>query len=167
MSDLKTPHIPIAKIDVDPSPNVRTHIDEEKLKGLTASIEAVGVLQPLVVRAKENGRFELIAGERRYWAAKAAGLEDVPASFGKGNAHLNRRDRPPARQRDGRGEQGLPPHARRRAATRAGNGARSMTTFWRRVAAEPHRRGSRSLCEESGLRHAFLRGGYPLDTVTP
>lgn len=90
MSDLKTPHIPIAKIDVDPGSNVRTHIDQEKLKGLTTSIKAVGVLQPLVVRLKENGRFELIIGERRYWAAKAAGLEDVPVSLGKDNAHLGK-----------------------------------------------------------------------------
>jgi len=90
MSDLKTPHVPISKIDVDPDSNVRSHIDEKKLKGLIATVEAVGVLQPLVVRPKENGRFELIAGERRYRAAKAAGLEDVPVSFGKANTHLSK-----------------------------------------------------------------------------
>ena len=90
MSDLKSPHIPIAKIDVDPGSNVRTHIDEEKLKGLTASIEAVGVVQPLDVRPKKNGRFDLVAGERRYLAAKQAGLKEVPVIFGKGNAHLSK-----------------------------------------------------------------------------
>ena len=90
MSDLKTPHIPIAKIDVDPGSNVRTHIDEEKLKRLTASIEAVGVVQPLDVRPKKNDRFDLVAGERRYLAAKQAGLKEVPVIFGKGNAHLSK-----------------------------------------------------------------------------
>jgi ParB/RepB/Spo0J family partition protein len=90
MSDLKTPHVPISKIDVDSGSNVRTHIDEEKLKGLTASIEAVGVVTPLDVRPKENGRFDLISGERRYLAAELAGLKEVPVIFGKGNAHLSK-----------------------------------------------------------------------------
>ena len=90
MSDLKTPTVPISKIDVDPDSNVRTHIDEKKLKGLVLTVEAVGVTQPLLVRPKENGRFELIAGERRYIAAKRAGLKEVPITTSKGNAHLNK-----------------------------------------------------------------------------
>jgi ParB/RepB/Spo0J family partition protein len=90
MSDLKTPTVPISKIDVDPNSNVRTHIDEKKLKGLTLTVEAIGVRQPIEVRPKENGRFELTAGERRYIAAKRAGLKEVPVTIGKGNAHLSK-----------------------------------------------------------------------------
>jgi ParB family chromosome partitioning protein len=90
MSDLKTPTVPISMIDVDPDSNVRTHIDEKKLKGLVLTVEAVGITQPVQVRPKENGRFELIAGERRYLAAKRAGLKEVPITIGEGNAHLNK-----------------------------------------------------------------------------
>lgn len=90
MSDLKTPTVPISKIDVDPDSNVRTHIDEKKLQGLVLTVEAVGITQPVQVRPKENGRFELIAGERRYIAAKRAGLKEVPITIGDGNAHLSK-----------------------------------------------------------------------------
>ncbi|HVN51733.1 MAG TPA: ParB/RepB/Spo0J family partition protein [Acidimicrobiales bacterium] len=65
---------------VDPNPNQpRTYFDEEALVSLTASVAAVGVLQPVLVRPAEGGRFELIAGERRWRAAKRAGLQTIPA----------------------------------------------------------------------------------------
>ena len=57
----------------------RKHFDEEALASLTASIRELGVLQPILVRESEGGRFELIAGERRWRAAKRAGLVSVPA----------------------------------------------------------------------------------------
>lgn len=56
----------------------REHFDEDRLAALAASIAAVGVIQPVVVRALEDG-FELIAGERRWRAAKRVGLATIPA----------------------------------------------------------------------------------------
>ena len=56
----------------------RTNFDQEALQGLAESIAEIGVLQPVVVRAAEDG-FELVAGERRWRAARLAGLETIPA----------------------------------------------------------------------------------------
>jgi ParB family transcriptional regulator, chromosome partitioning protein len=53
--------------------------DEEKLAELAASIRAQGLIQPVVVREIGAGRFELIAGERRWRAAQIAGLAEIPA----------------------------------------------------------------------------------------
>jgi ParB family chromosome partitioning protein len=64
---------------VAPNPKQpRTRIDDETIATLAASIREVGILQPLVVRRAGDGRYELIAGERRLRAAKAAGLASVP-----------------------------------------------------------------------------------------
>jgi ParB family chromosome partitioning protein len=57
----------------------RTQFDEEALAALTASVRELGVLQPVLVRATGGGTYELIAGERRWRAAKRAGLSLVPA----------------------------------------------------------------------------------------
>ena len=65
---------------IRPNPNQpRTKIDPEALAGLASSIEANGVVQPLLVRPLADGSYELIAGERRWRAAQAAGLAKVPA----------------------------------------------------------------------------------------
>ncbi len=57
----------------------RSHFEEETLAALSASIAEVGVIQPIVVRALDDGGYELIAGERRWRAAKRAGLPSIPA----------------------------------------------------------------------------------------
>jgi len=57
----------------------RTEFDPEHLKELADSIRQRGVMQPLMVRPLPNGRYELIAGERRWRAATAVGLKSVPA----------------------------------------------------------------------------------------
>jgi ParB family transcriptional regulator, chromosome partitioning protein len=57
----------------------RTRMDEASLAELADSIREQGVMQPVLVRPVENGRFEIIAGERRWRAAQRAGLRDVPA----------------------------------------------------------------------------------------
>lgn len=65
--------------EIVPNPNQpRREFDEEALAELTASIAALGLLQPLLVRPTEAGSYELIAGERRLRAARAAGLASAP-----------------------------------------------------------------------------------------
>ncbi len=56
----------------------RTHMDEAALKELADSIKAQGVMQPILVRPVSDGRYEIIAGERRWRAARIAGLDAVP-----------------------------------------------------------------------------------------
>lgn len=64
---------------ISPNPRQpRTVFDEDALRELTASIKEVGLLQPPVVREISSGRYELIMGERRFRAAKAAGLKSIP-----------------------------------------------------------------------------------------
>ncbi|MGH9277562.1 MAG: ParB/RepB/Spo0J family partition protein [Acidimicrobiales bacterium] len=57
----------------------RSRFDEEAMAALTASVRELGVLQPVLVRANGNGSYELIAGERRWRAARRAGLSTIPA----------------------------------------------------------------------------------------
>jgi len=57
----------------------RRNFDEDKLRELADSIAAQGVVQPVVVRPVDGGRYELIAGERRWRAAQLAGLGEIPA----------------------------------------------------------------------------------------
>jgi ParB family chromosome partitioning protein len=65
---------------IGPNPHQpRRHFDEEALSSLVASVRELGVLQPVLVRAAGEGAYELIAGERRWRAAKRAGLATIPA----------------------------------------------------------------------------------------
>lgn len=70
--------LPVSLIKPNPS-QPRTKFDEEALAALASSIEASGVVQPLLVRPLPDGSYELVAGERRWRAAQQAGLEKVPA----------------------------------------------------------------------------------------
>ncbi|WP_440101314.1 ParB/RepB/Spo0J family partition protein [Streptosporangium sp. H16] len=66
--------------DIAPNPRQpRDVFDEEALQDLAASISEVGLLQPVVVRATGEGRYELVMGERRWRASKLAGLSEIPA----------------------------------------------------------------------------------------
>ncbi|MCP3989848.1 MAG: ParB/RepB/Spo0J family partition protein [Actinomycetia bacterium] len=70
--------VPIDSIEANRlQPRVR--FDDDELASLSASIAEVGVLQPLLIRRVDESRYELIAGERRWRAARRAGLTDVPA----------------------------------------------------------------------------------------
>ena len=69
--------VPINQISPNPR-QPRTVFDETALNELTASIKAVGILQPPVVRKVSDNKYELIMGERRFRAAKAAGLTSIP-----------------------------------------------------------------------------------------
>ena len=76
--DAQLHELPISQIE----PNryqPREYFDEEQLVSLAASIRAVGVLQPVLVRPAGPERYELIAGERRWRAARRAGLQTIPA----------------------------------------------------------------------------------------
>ncbi len=56
----------------------RTYFDEEKAQELVDSVKAKGIIQPLLVRPKGKDKYEIVAGERRWRAAQAAGLHQVP-----------------------------------------------------------------------------------------
>ena len=73
-------NLPIAQ--VEPGLNQpRKHFDEESLAELAESIRQHGILQPLTVRRLASGYYQIIAGERRWRAARMAGLEEVPATI--------------------------------------------------------------------------------------
>ena len=66
--------------DIAPNPKQpRTVFEEEALAELVHSIKEIGLLQPIVVRRREGGKFEIVAGERRWRASQAAGLTTIPA----------------------------------------------------------------------------------------
>jgi len=62
----------------------RTRMDEGSLYELAESIKSQGVMQPILVRPLGNGQYEIIAGERRFRAARLAGLTEVPVLVGVG-----------------------------------------------------------------------------------
>ena len=76
--DGKAFEIAVERIDRNPH-QTRTQFDEIKLHELAQSIAATGVVQPIVVRAIKDGRYQLIAGERRWLASKMAGKAMIPA----------------------------------------------------------------------------------------
>jgi len=69
--------VPMTSIRPNPL-QPRTHFDEEAMSSLASSIREVGVLQPILVRETGDGEYELIAGERRWRAARRAGLQTMP-----------------------------------------------------------------------------------------
>ena len=79
--------IPINQIDPNPY-QPRNSFDEESLAGLTASIRELGVLQPILVRQVSDERYAIIAGERRWRAAKRAGQQFIPVIVRQVNDEL-------------------------------------------------------------------------------
>jgi ParB family transcriptional regulator, chromosome partitioning protein len=71
-------HLPVESIHPNPR-QPRKRFEPEASAGLAASIRHQGILQPIVVRRRVDGGFELIAGERRWRAARAAGIPTLPA----------------------------------------------------------------------------------------
>ncbi|HPH37389.1 MAG TPA: ParB/RepB/Spo0J family partition protein [Sediminibacterium sp.] len=76
--------IPLADIQVNPK-NPRRDFDEQALQELSTSIKLHDIIQPLTVSKLPNGKYQLIAGERRFRASKLAGLKDVPAYIRQAN----------------------------------------------------------------------------------
>ena len=70
-------HVPIELLQANPH-NPRKHFNEEELNSLSNSLKEKGLLQPLVVRPRGDGRFEIVAGERRWRASQRAGLHELP-----------------------------------------------------------------------------------------
>jgi ParB family chromosome partitioning protein len=70
--------IPLDQIDTNPF-QTRSQMNEEQLSELAGSIKANGVVQPVLVRPLSSGRFQLIAGERRWRASQLAGKTTIPA----------------------------------------------------------------------------------------
>jgi ParB family chromosome partitioning protein len=71
-------HLPVEAIHANPR-QPRRRFEPEATAGLASSIRQQGLLQPIVVRPRQEGGYELIAGERRWRAAREAGLETLPA----------------------------------------------------------------------------------------
>lgn len=70
--------------NIRPNPfQPRTEFDEEALNELATSIKSIGIVQPITVRAVENNKYEIIAGERRFRASRIAGLTTIPAYIRK------------------------------------------------------------------------------------
>lgn len=70
--------LPIENISNNPF-QPRTHFNEEAIKELSSSIRELGVIQPVTVRKMKGNQYQLVSGERRLRASKAAGLEKIPA----------------------------------------------------------------------------------------
>jgi ParB family chromosome partitioning protein len=70
--------LPVSAIEPHPE-QPRRHFDEDSLAELAASIAARGVIQPVIVRPLPGGRYQLVAGERRWRAAQRARLHEIPA----------------------------------------------------------------------------------------
>ena len=75
--EFKVVDIEVEKIS-ESKTQARTYFDEKKLSELSESIKKSGVLQPIIVQLLGNDRYQLIAGERRLRASKAAGLKTIP-----------------------------------------------------------------------------------------
>ena len=79
---VSTSEIEISRIEPNPY-QPRTEFNQEALEELAASIKLLGLIQPITVRPIEDGRYQIISGERRYRASQIAGLEKIPAYIRK------------------------------------------------------------------------------------
>ena len=70
-------HVPVELLHPNPN-NPRKHFAEEDLESLAKSLKDKGLLQPLVVRPRADGSFEIVAGERRWRASQRAGIHELP-----------------------------------------------------------------------------------------
>ncbi len=81
--DINFRYISIENIERNPK-QPRKDFDSDKLNELAASIKEHGILQPIIVEANKDGKYIIIAGERRYRASKIAGIDQVPVIINEG-----------------------------------------------------------------------------------
>lgn len=79
---VSTNEIDIDKIEPNPY-QPRTEFNQEAIEELAESVKLLGLIQPITVRPLENGRYQIISGERRFRASKLAGLKSIPAYIRK------------------------------------------------------------------------------------
>lgn len=79
---VSTSEIEIGKIEPNPY-QPRTEFNQEAIEELAESIKLLGLIQPITVRPLEDGRYQIISGERRFRASKIAGLQSIPAYIRK------------------------------------------------------------------------------------
>jgi ParB family transcriptional regulator, chromosome partitioning protein len=84
---IATPEVEIDRIDVVDGFNARKKMDKDELQRLADTIKESGLVQPISVAPKDNGRYDLVAGHRRLEAAKEAGLKKVKVTVSDGNPH--------------------------------------------------------------------------------
>jgi ParB/RepB/Spo0J family partition protein len=82
---LATPEVDIDLIDVVDKFNARQKFPKEELEELAGTIKETGLVQPIKVKRKPDGRFDLVAGERRFRAAKIAGCKTIEITLSTGN----------------------------------------------------------------------------------
>lgn len=85
-TEIRNPEVEIGKIHVVEGFNSRRHFDPGEIAQMAETMKVDGVVGPLRVKQREDGDFDLVAGERRYRAAKKAGLKQVPVVLSTGNA---------------------------------------------------------------------------------
>src|SRR4029077_19447745 len=83
---VRSPEVDINLIHVVDGFNSRQHFDPDELKRMAETMKLDGIVAPLRLKQREDGEFDLVAGERRYRAAKIAGLKKVPWVPSTGNA---------------------------------------------------------------------------------
>ena len=87
-ADFSTPSSTLPLSQIESCQNQpRKSFDQEKLEELAESIRQHGVIQPLTVRKLASGYYQIIAGERRWRAARLAGLEEIPAVVIEADGH--------------------------------------------------------------------------------
>ena len=79
-NDIRSEEVDVSLIDINKD-QPRKRFDKEKLEELAQSVRENGIIQPLVLRKENTGRYTIIAGERRFRAARLAKLKTVPATF--------------------------------------------------------------------------------------
>jgi ParB family transcriptional regulator, chromosome partitioning protein len=84
---IATPEVDIDRIDVVDGFNARKKMDKDELQRLADTIKESGLVQPISVAPKDNGRYDLVVGHRRLEAAKKAGLKKVKVTVSDGNPH--------------------------------------------------------------------------------